>query len=106
MKIFEYTLLTGGDMSGDIAGVPQQLTFMVCACIQAVFTGSPVGTLKLQISNDNITYTDYTGSSSTVSGAGNFAWVLTDIGYPWVQVIYTPLSGSGSLNITVNGKGF
>jgi hypothetical protein len=106
MKIFEYTLLTGGDMSGDLTSPSQQLTFMVCACIQAVFTGSPSGTLKLQISNDNINWSDYTGSSSTVSGAGNFAWIITDIGYPWIRVTYNPGSGSGSLNITINGKGF
>lgn len=106
MKIFEYQLLIAGDMSGNVTSPSQQLTFMVACCIQAVFTGTPVGTLILQVSNDNTNWTTYTGSSATVNGAGNFAWLLADIGYPWIRIVYTAGSSTGLLNISVNGKGF
>lgn len=105
MKIFEYALVTNRSMVSTFTSPSQQLAFMVNACIQAVFIGTPMGTLNLQVSNDNVNWTTYTGSSTTVSGAGNFAWLLGDIGFPWVQVVYTASSGTGSLSITVNGKG-
>lgn len=105
MRVFEYQLLSGGDMSGNITSNAQQLNQMALSAIQAYWTGSPVGTLKLQISNDNANWTDYTGSSTSVSGAGNFVWNLVYAGFPWVRVVYTFSSGTGSLSVTVNGKG-
>jgi hypothetical protein len=105
MKIFEYQLVLNQSMTSTYTSPSQQLAFMINACIQAVFTGTPVGTLDLQVSNDNVNWTVYTGSSTTVNGAGSFAWLLADIGFPWIQVVYTASSSTGSLSVTVNGKG-
>lgn len=105
MKIFEYQLINAGDMSGNITSPSQQVTFMINACVQAVYAGSPTGTLKLQISNDNVNWTDYSGSSQAISAAGSFAYLLADIGYPWLRVVYTFTSGTGTLNVTINAKG-
>ena len=116
MKVFAYPLVTDGNMGGSITSSPQQLTEMAMACIQAVFTGSPVGTFKLQISANyqedsmgNVlnagTWTDYTGSSQGISAAGDFAWNLSTTPYPWIRLVYTRTSGSGTLNATINGKG-
>ena len=105
MRVFEYQLLTNGDMAADITSPVQQLTQMAMCSIQANFTGSPVGSLILQISNDNLVWTDYTGSSTAVSGAGNFLWNLVSTGFQFVRVFYDRTSGTGSLSITVNGKG-
>lgn len=107
MRVFEYDLLKAGDMSGSITTDSQQLNQMFLCSIQAVWTGSTAnGTLKLQISNDNITFSDYTGSSVSVNGAGDFMWNLSYTGFPWIRVVYTRSSGTGVLNITVNGKGY
>lgn len=106
MRVFEFRLLEDGDMSGNITSIPQQLNSIAMASIQAVWTGgSASGSLKLQISNDNVTYSDYTGSSTPVSGAGDFIWNIVATPYPWIRVVYTRTSGTGLLNITVNGKG-
>lgn len=105
MRIFEYKLVSAGDMSGNITSNKQQLNHIAMASIQAVYTGSPVGTLKLQISNDDITWTDYSGSGAAVSGAGDFMWNISNVAFPLIRVVYTKTSGSGSLDITVNGKG-
>jgi hypothetical protein len=83
----------------------QQVHQYVVACIQAVFTGTPDGTLKLQISNDDTNWTDYTGSSEAISGAGNFAWNIINIGFQYVRLVYTRSSSTGSLSATVSGKG-
>lgn len=106
MRVFEYTLLSAGDMSqATVTSNSQQLVQMAVASIQAVFTGSPVGTLKLQISNDNSNWTDYTNSSVSVTTSGNFLWNLVSVGFQYVRVVYTKSSGTGSLTVTVSGKG-
>lgn len=88
--------------------------------IQAVWTGVPVGTFKLQISNDagnneqssnpstaNVTnWSDYTGSSQAISGAGNWAWDVTISAARWVRLVYTATSGTGSgTSVQLNPKG-
>ncbi len=116
MKVFEYRLVNAGNMGSSITSAPQQLTEMAMACIQAVFTGTPNGTFKLQVSTThkqdaqgNIitegTWTDYTGSSQAIVAAGDFAWNLSTTPYPFVRLVYTRSSGTGTLNVTINGKG-
>lgn len=86
--------------------------------IQAVWTGSPVGTLFIQTSNDvgttnpdgsvgNINnWTTYTGSTQAAGGsAGDFAWHIWATGFKWVRLAYTFTSGTGTLNARVNQKG-
>lgn len=88
---------------------------------QAVFTGSPVGVLKLQVScdlgnpsasfpngDDNVlNWVDLSGATASISGAGSILMNLTDSGYSWVRLVYTHTSGSGSLTVAqVNLKGF
>lgn len=106
MRSVEFTLLTAGDMSAaTVTSSAENFNQAALGGIQAVWTGSPVGTLILQISNDNVTFSDYTGSSTAVSGAGDFMWNLLDIGYQWIRVKYTRVSGTGSLTVTLSYKG-
>lgn len=110
---------TAGDMAGSLNSNAIDLNQQYVAAIQAVFTGAPVGTFKLQISNDSpainpgsvnkgsgvVNWTDYTGSSQAISAAGNFSWLLADIGYRWVRLVYTRSSGTGSLTAAISSKG-
>lgn len=105
MRVFEYALDSAASMGADHTSPAQALQQMQIASVQAVWTGSPVGTLSLLISNDGVTYSTYTGSSTAVSGAGDFVWNLASLGFNYVKVKYTRASGTGSLNITVSGKG-
>jgi ABC-type phosphate transport system substrate-binding protein len=82
--------------------------------MQAVFTGSPVGTFKLQASNDNINakfpqdvtnWTDIADSSEAISDAGGITWNFNGAFYRWVRVVYTRSSGSGSCDIFYSAKG-
>lgn len=80
--------------------------------IQLVFTGSPVGTFKLQLSNDaghpnaqakaeqsaDVTHwTDITDSAQSISAAGDHSYQVANAGYTWVRVSWVAISGSGSL---------
>ena len=85
--------------------------------IQAVWTGTPAGTMKLQASNDptpaigTIPYTvsnwsDITYSFLTLTGsAGNYLWSVDNCAYKFVRITYTNTSGSGSLAAIMVRKG-
>lgn len=74
--------------------------------IQASWSGSsPVGTLQVQASADNVTWTNY-GSSQSVSGNMGSAILENSASLaPFIQVIYTFTSGTGSLTLKAYSKG-
>lgn len=108
-------------LGADAALRPVWLGHIAQYAIQIVFTGTPSGDFKLQCSNDpghidgqtkavqarNITnWTDITGSSITVSAAGDITWNAENVGYLWVRVVYTRTAGTGSLtSARINVKG-
>lgn len=100
---------------------PIYLGHIVDFSIQLVFTGTPGGNFKLQVSNDlgkiNATseaeqvsgvtnWTDVADSAQTISAAGDHTWAVENAGYRWVRVLWTFTGGSGTLtSARVNGKG-
>lgn len=98
------------DLSGNCVGGHSWLGHAVDYSIQLVFTGSPVGTFKLQASidpysgsnptGDTITnWTDVTDSDQAITAAGNHMWNVENAGYTWVRVIWTVTSGTGDLTV-------
>lgn len=122
MRIANEDLLNGvlPDLVGSFNLRPVWLGHICNYSLQLVFTGSPVGTFKLQASNDhgmpdggqtpqalNVSnWTDVTGSSQAVSAAGNIMWNVENAGYTFVRVVYTVTSGTGTLtSARANVKG-
>lgn len=80
--------------------------------IQAIWTGTPTGTIQVQVSDDIVpasqsgdpaanvvNWSNYTGQSSALAGAaGSTLFQLFNAGYSWVRLNYTFTSGTGSLN--------
>lgn len=105
-------IVTSGDMSqATITSTAIDLTNNNQWAIQAIWTGSPVGTIKLQVSNDivdlcsNVTHwSDYTQTIQTVSSAGDFLWNSWVANYHCLRLIYIKTSGTGSLNATYSRK--
>lgn len=116
-NVLNRSIITSGDMSGSINSSPQELAFSCAYAIQGVFTGSPVGTFKLQESVDPVTsgiplpsptnWTDVDGSSRAISAAGDIMWNYNGgiTGATWVRAVYTRTSGTGTLNMRINTKG-
>lgn len=107
-----YPIITSQSMAVSIASLPVNLQFYVFFSIQALWTGTPTGTLLVQISNDDpnivtpLNWSTYTGSSQSLTGsAGDFMWNFFPTGYNWARLIYTASSGSGTLNARVAAKG-
>lgn len=87
------------------------LDYTTDASITAVWTGSPVGSLKLQISNDIVdvgtsvvNWIDYTDSTYAVTAAGSFVWNISRANYRWLRVSYTRTSGTGTMNMIAGRK--
>lgn len=73
--------------------------------IQAVWTGTPTGTLKLQISGDSTSWTDAPSPQSLAGAAGSYIWDVPQTAVGYVRMVYTFTSGTGSLAATFSGKG-
>lgn len=98
------TMLTNGDMASSVNSENAQVSLVTGFSIQSVFSGAPVGNLKLQVSNDGTNFYDYPGSSANISSAGTIIWNVGDVYFQWVKVVYTRTSGTGTLNITLTYK--
>ncbi len=125
MRFVPKQLANATSMGASFKSNGVDLNQIVVYSVEAVWTGGTAdGTLNLEVSNDDVpvaaatgnpvgtnpaanvvNWVTYTGSSTTVSGAGNFLWNCLDAGYRWVRVSYTRSSGTGSCSIQYSGKG-
>ena len=116
MRVSNYAIMTAGDLSqATVASTAVILDQVFMYAIQAVITGSPVGSIKLQVSNDfdpaNPTttqptnWTDVTSSVTAISAATSVVWEDGDSTYRWVRVLYTKTSGTGACTIRINTRG-
>jgi len=103
--IYNIPIVTNGDMSGNITSSAIDLSKTDGYSVDAQWTGSPVGTLKLQVSRDGINFYDYPSSSISTSGISSAFWEITTVNYSKVQLVYTASTGSGTLNAGILGKG-
>ena len=109
-NIFNKKVIDAGVMTGTTV-----LTSTVCEVqtldnlgIQFVWTGSTVsGTLACQASNDKVTFSTFTVTLPTISASngGNGIASIVDFPYKFIRFTYTNSSGTGVLNVVVNGKG-
>lgn len=103
---FNGLILENGDMSGNLTSTTIDTSRVSSVVFYASWTGSPAGTLKLQVSIDGTNYVDLPDSPVIVSGASDFMWNVTDTNYDQIKLVYQATSGSGSLNVKANIKGF
>lgn len=122
MRIFnDQVIFDNNDLSASRQSEPIYLGHIVNFSVQVVFSGTPNGTFKLQVSNDMGEidaqtrlvqgrgvqhWTDVADSSFSVTTAGDVFWTVQNIGYRWARVVYTAASGSGTIeSARANGKG-
>lgn len=96
---------------------PIWLGHVINASVQLVFTGTPAGNFKLQVSNDLgsihsaseaqqyvgvSNWTDVADSTQTISAAGNISYELQNVAFEWVRVVWTATgAGSGTPTLTI-----
>lgn len=84
---------------------------LISMSLQLVATGAAAGTLKVQASNDNpqtpgnpVNFTDISGASVAVSGAGSYLIPQTDLCYEFIRAVYTN-TGAGTLTVNLKALG-
>lgn len=88
--------------------------------LQYIITGTPVGTLTIQGSNDtgfnapaggpvsaqNVVNWSTVTAGQAITTTGTFLINMPDVMYKWVRVAYTSTSGSGNITVEITTKGF
>ena len=80
---------------------------LVTASVQAVVTGSsPVGTLKLQGSDDDSNPSHWSDISTTaVAATGTFLIAKVDVSYNFIRVAFAFTSGTGTVTAELHTAG-
>lgn len=112
MKFANEKILEAKSMTLSFQSIPVQLDQIYGFNLHAIFTGSPIGTFKLQASNDDVplasqisNWIDISGSSQAIIASGSVMWNYNGAFYRWVKVVYTAAGGSGSCDINLMSKG-
>lgn len=99
-----------------LTSTPVNIQYLDNIVFQAIFTGSPVGIFSVQSSltynqdaNGNIlnagTWTALTlNPTPSIAAAGNLLIDMNQLSMPWIRLVYTKTSGTGTLNAYVGGK--
>ena len=100
-------LINAQSVASNITSISQDVMECIRLCIQASWTGSsPVGTLHVRASNDGINFDD-DPEVTPISISGNSGSALVKISncsYPYLQLFYSSVSGTGTLTVLVSGK--
>ena len=108
MRVFQKKMIDTVLMNADIASTGLPLDYMVGVGVQAVWTGTAGGSIKLQGSNDGVNWADVPDTTVTVSGAGGTLWNVRDVFYSWIRCSFANTGGAGMtghLNVLANCKG-
>lgn len=120
-SILKFQIMTSGNMaSASITSTVTQIQFLDNIGIQINYTGSsPVGVVNVQISADyaqdpqgvvtntgnwiNMTF----GTTTDIAIPGATSPIYFDIqetSAPWIRVVYTKTSGTGTMNAFITAK--
>lgn len=120
MRVFNSQIITSAIMNTTIRSPAVGLANIYGFSVQAIYTGTPTGTLKLQASADPYkeasavqpetptNWSDISNSSVSLTAAGDILWNINGAFYNFVRVVYTDTSGGMStavLNVIINAKG-
>jgi hypothetical protein len=116
-NIKQFQIVTSGDMSqSSVTSLVTDIQFLDNIAIQINFTGSPVGSFAIQTSLDyaidNVTNTvintgnwvDYQGLSISTAVGSPIIIELNQVSSPFIRLVYSKVSGSGTMNAYISAK--
>lgn len=110
--LFTNSIITAGDMSQtSLTSRVTKIQFEDNIGLQISWTGSPVGTLAVQVSADQISWISLPTSAFVgtypVPGTSSSPGYLdiNQTSAPFIRLVYTRSSGTGVLNALIVGKG-
>ena len=111
MKLLNTSLLDdleSDDMSDDIAGPTIDLNQIYGFSLTVACTGSPVGILSIQVSNETVeskekvsegSWETLAGSPTSISSAGQTLFNVDRAFYRWTRFFYAFTSGTGNISV-------
>jgi hypothetical protein len=106
----DVVLLTNSSMGADFEAPPINVAAYIGISVQAIYTGSPTGTLVIQASGavtnrpgdiDSSSWVDI--GNDPVTAAGSSLFNIRTPFYKWVRIVYRRTSGTGTVtSITAN----
>lgn len=115
--LLPFHLIIATSMTGTITSVPTNVQYIDDIYYQLQWTGTPNGTFAIQTSADYIVGTGGTvlnaGTwlpltlSATITALGSADQARIDLNQlpdPWVRLVYTPSSSTGTLDVYIGGK--
>jgi hypothetical protein len=103
-------MLLNGSLGASIKTDPYQTSLIKRYSIQATLSGTPVGNIKLQVSDvggtNDADWADYPSSQVNLTGTANtpLIWDIRDTATDFVRVVYTRTSGTGTITIRLSRK--
>lgn len=104
-NLFNTKILDASSMAANVTSAWVDLSRVDVYSLTAKWTGSPVGTFKLQFSLDESDPRDIPETIISVNGADVASFTEANAAYDKVRAVYTRTSGSGNLTVQINGKG-
>lgn len=99
-----FKLMNGASLSASVSSDTVDLLNFDGYSVQVIMTGSPVGTLKIQGTNDGTNFEDIPDTSFAVTTSGGVLYNCVEQQYNRFKVVYTRASGSGTLDCYVTLK--
>jgi spore coat protein U-like protein len=97
-------IINNQSMATNINSLIVNINEVILIGIIASWSGtSPIGTLNIEASNDGITF-DTIGSLSVSGNNGVNSINIQELGFGFLQVVYTATSGTGNLTVSCNQK--
>lgn len=114
-NLLKWQAITSGDMSqSTITSTITNIEYLDNIGAQANYTGSPVGTLSVQVSldhaqdqNGNVTVAGSWAQITSAAIPGSTTPIIFDLNQlsaPWMRIVYTKISGTGTLDVFITGK--
>ena len=116
MRFVNIQTIVAGDIASNINGGAVDASLLFYASVQGVAAGSsPVGTIKLQGSNDHLAASNLVANTTptnwsdiatvSVNAVGAFLIPKTGLCYQWIRAIYVATSGSGTISVNIQALG-
>lgn len=98
------TIKVATSLANALAGTAVDITTAGTTADAALTPATLSQVVKLQTSNDGVNFSDISGKTVTVTGAGNTLWDLGVIYSKIVRVVVTPTSGAMTLSVVLCAK--
>lgn len=103
LDLFSELVMDAISMASDTTSISKNVRQARCVAVQMIYTGTPVGSLIIQASNDNVNFSAV--STTAVSAAGSTMINFDAPAWGYIRVFYDATSGAGNLSARINAKG-